>query len=88
MLKENYIRYFNFLNNNMKSSTEDDIKAVDNGRFTISHMIGKGAFGKIYEAYDTIQKIKVAVKVVNALNRKQSQLKLRSCFLNPEYTNC
>jgi serine/threonine protein kinase len=72
----------------MKSTTADSIKEVANGRFAISHMIGKGAFGRIYEAYDSVQKMKVAVKVVNSLCRKPNQLKRLSCFLSQEYTNC
>ena len=50
----------------MKSTAAYDIKDIANGRFAISNMIGKGAFGKIYEAYDNTQKMKVAVKVVSS----------------------
>ena len=59
------------INNNMSASL-DSIKELADGRYQKSQLLGKGAFGKLYKAYDTILKKEVALKIVTRLPGTQN----------------
>lgn len=61
-------------------STQTDIDKLINNRFAVGPMIGKGSFGKIHEAKDTITGKKLAIKFM-----KREKLHLKNEYEVSKY---
>lgn len=68
------------------SPAQEDLPRKDGlifGRYEAAHLLGQGAYGKVYEAHDRVERRQVALKVLTMLAGRRAENRLR--FLRETY---